>query len=154
MEEGAKSMGHENWRETDSGVKKWPSCESSCIAVRVSSFEKVNNTKWIRETLTWNQEDTAIWKGKESEKWPITSISKATSSERNEWGDDYKGPKDYALGVGKSRSVFLLPEDNLASYFTENIGAPRKQFPHISTTESTTHLYLYPFLFFPYWYMG
>lgn len=66
---------------------------------------------------------------------------------RGEWsGDDYKGVKDYCIGVRKSRPIFRLSDDDLVSYFVENIGATRKQFPHISAPKSTTHMHLHSFL--------
>lgn len=71
MEEGAGSMGHENWKETDSGVKKWHGCESHHIAKRVNSLEKSEQHKGERGYPDTGPGGYSYWK-KEG-KWEAAS---------------------------------------------------------------------------------
>ena len=56
------------------------------------------------------------------------------------------------IGVRKSR-CFLLSDDYLAAFFIENLGATRKQCPHVSSWELPQPA-AHPFLFFSSWFKG
>lgn len=123
MEEGAKAMGHENWRKV---TLVWRNSMGMSHAT-LSVGELLRKHEWGKR----KQGDLDAWPGgynycKREVKWDVASLKHFKIylfTEEWSWGDDYKGEKDDTLGIRRSRS---FPQSQMMTLLLNSLSIAEK----------------------------